>query len=94
MKFNRMIFMNDEAECAWLRETHLKHVDPMPAFTSFVLHGQEAHPVQLDLYSQNDPFYNVAALVSYALDTGGTMVADRVLLATNSGVVPRKGKKS
>lgn len=44
------LFSNDPIDCEWLRETHLKHMDPMPEFKSFELLGNEDYPDNVVLY--------------------------------------------
>jgi hypothetical protein len=48
-------FFNDKADCLWVRCTHLRHVEHVPFFRSFVLIGNEDCPEAIYLYRDEDP---------------------------------------
>lgn len=56
-RFHREQFLNTPADCAWLRETHLKDTT-VPTFGSFTLYGNEDAPARLDLFPMSKPEYN------------------------------------
>jgi hypothetical protein len=57
---SRHQFLNEPAECAWLRQTVIKDIAlpaPWHTFKSFVLYGNEDSPNAVDLYLSRDPLY-------------------------------------
>lgn len=50
-------FLNAPDDVQWLKETHLKGVQGVPEFASFVIVGNEDSPDELRLYASNDPHY-------------------------------------
>ena len=49
-----MRLYNDNEDCAWLLDTHLKSFT-VPVFRSFVLHGNEDCPQTIELFESFNP---------------------------------------
>lgn len=50
----RQQFLDYPDDCAWLRDTHLRGLDP-PEFGSFILYGNEDCPDKAELYTSKIP---------------------------------------
>lgn len=50
-------FLNAPDDCQWLRETHLRGVQGLPPFQSFVILGNEDSPDKVELYASADPLH-------------------------------------
>jgi len=59
------IFLNENEDCQWLMETHLKNKD-YPKFKSFVLHGNEDCLEKVELYSNLEPtITDIPSVISF-----------------------------
>jgi hypothetical protein len=73
MRFPRELFLNEEADVLWLRSTHVKHLDALPMFESFILFGNEDAPAKVELYAKRLPEYNDQPVMTLAQDENGDL---------------------
>ncbi len=67
-------FLNEPADCQWLRETALKDANlnngPVPAFKSFCLFGNEDCPKEILLYATAHASVNDRPTRAMLMDNG------------------------
>ena len=69
----RVTLLDDPLDCAWLRETHLRHVPNLPPFESFELVGNEDSPEAVTLHSCRFPTILDQPVSQYRQDAKGTL---------------------
>ncbi len=71
----KLQFLNEQDDCQWLAETHLRGLNP-PAFLSFEIEGNEDCPTALRLHGSAVPIYTDAPVASYKLQDDGSYLRD------------------
>lgn len=74
-----MNYYNFPEDIQWLKDTHLKdgnRVDaqPLPAFASFTIEGNEDCPKKIDLFEKEEPLYIDKPIASFLLNDFGQYV--------------------
>ncbi len=89
MKFLRTFLCNTEDEITAVR----KHIPDAPVFYSCVLHGSDAAPQRIDLYTTARPHEDgVQPFCVYLRNEEGALVTDYVATEQLPTAVKRKGK--
>jgi hypothetical protein len=73
-------FINDPHSIQWLKEVHLKDLENIPPFRSFVLYGNEDAPTRVELFTLEDPFINdVRTVVKFPQKPGQIIKVSTVI---------------
>lgn len=76
MRFLHEQFFNVPSDCAWLRETALKHLET-PPFQSFTLYGNVDSPARIDLYAKFRPNHDDHPIAVYSINNeSGDLLLD------------------
>lgn len=51
----KQVLCNDPVDVQWLKDTHIKHLNPMPEFKAFEMLGNEDAPDKVILYADVCP---------------------------------------
>ena len=61
-------FLQSAEDCQWLRDTHLKHLAPVPAFKSAQLWGNDDCPDKVELYAKRNSLITDRPVGTYLMN--------------------------